>query len=1028
MFVPFESLVLFIGLFSLLFFRCKKGKKSSFYLSFILFSFILLVSCPINLELKQPNNSIEDHAEDVPIRLKESGYWLVNYIEIDQNNATKTWEVINQTYPWCTGSGTINDPYIIQNVSINAIGYEIGISISSSKGIYFIIKNNIIQNASIGIQLDTTDDGMIINNTISNNKNIGVLIHNCKRNYLIGNEIRNNTNYGISLNGPNSKNNNFYKNKFYENGKHALDDAKVNFNSWSNSSIGNYWDNYTGTDNNDDNIGDIPYDNIFGKANSQDPYPIWWDAPKLLISYPLNYSTYGTFAADFKATIDEGKGDTFWYEIADKNSSFLSLSGEIDEEIINVFEQDLWDNLDNGIHKIRFYVNDSKGYIDIKDIIVNIIILPLNNWWNSSYAYRVPLKLVNKYSRELPKGYSVNVSVNTANLISTGKLRNDGKDLRIVWYNASSEVWEELHRINETNFNTNDTRIWFKTQVLINPNTYDGSYYLYYGCKDCDKPLTNKSKIYDFFDDFTKPDGPANGWTVINGTWAINNNEYVENEFVIDGRSLINTYLVENASIEVFINSSGGNFGAGVMFRHQNNQNFYAAGIGFWEFEVGIGKWTNDIPYTLDNTLDNESVLMDSQWYHLKIEVLGSNYLVYLNGILKNNITDTDHLNPGQIGLMTWTTSAISSFDDLKIRLLVPNEPLIFLGIEETFIPQINYIEESPDPLELGDNVTIIVNVTDPSGIKQVFIEFNGDNHTMFHIGGDLWQNDTWIPLFTGNHTYTIHCQNNNLKWNSINGSIQVVDFTPPIFSNLNESQDPLELGGTETIQIDVTDLSPIDTVWINLEGTISVMSYVSGNMYEYSWTPTTTGLKSYTIYANDTSGNENLLSDSINVVDTTLPSLTGLSESADPLELGDTETIQVDITDFSPIDAVWIDIEGTISVMSYVSGNTYEYSWTPISTGFKSYTIYANDTSGNENYLSDSINVVDTTLPSLTGLSESADPLELGDTETIQIDAYDEDGIDTVWIDVEGSISMMSYVSGNTYEYSWTPTSTGLK
>ncbi len=52
-----------------------------------------------------------------------------------------------------------------------------------------------------------------------------------------------------------------------------------------------------------------------------------------------------------------------------------------------------------------------------------------------------------------------------------------------------------------------------------------------------------------------------------------------------------------------------------------------------------------------------KTVLVSNQWYDLRIDVLGSNCLVYLNGTLKNNATGTDHLNAGQIGFMTYTDS-----------------------------------------------------------------------------------------------------------------------------------------------------------------------------------------------------------------------------------------------------------------------------------------------------------------------------------------------------------------------------------
>ncbi|MFX1346419.1 MAG: right-handed parallel beta-helix repeat-containing protein, partial [Promethearchaeota archaeon] len=1029
MFLFYESIIMLVAIVGIYFFGHKKFRTKSYLFLITLFCFILLISCPlyIKTEVKAP---IDTNVDDFHEQLKESGYWIVDHIEIDPNNPLLTWEVINQTYEWCTGNGTIDDPFIIENVSIKAINYDTGISISGSKGIYFIIKNSQISNSSIGIKLDTSDDGAIINNTISNNNETGILIHNCKRTNIIGNIIQNNSQYGVHLNGPNSKNNNIYKNEFIINGKHALDESKPNFNFWYNSSVGNYWDNYTGKDANDDNIGDIPYNYIYGSANSQDIYPTWWDPPSLSISYPLNYSSYAKFAANFKAIIDEGKGDTFWYEIASKNSSFLSLSGLIDEEIIDVFEQDLWDNLSNGTHRIRLYVNDSKGYIGIEDIVVKVIIPTLNNWWNSSYAYRVPLKLVNKYTKELPIGYSVNVSLNTANLISAGKLRNDGNDLRIVWYNVTNDVWLELDRINETNFNTIDTRIWFKTQSPVSSNTYDGCYYLYYGCNDCGDPPTNEIKIYDFFDDFNQPDGPANGWTVINGTWSVNNTEYVEYQFVEDGRSLLNTYMIENASIEVRINSSGGNFGAGVMFRHLNNQNFYTAGIGFWEYEVAIGKWTDDVPYVLDNTSDLESVLIDSLWYDLKIEVLGSHYLVYLNGILKNNITDTDHLNASQIGLMTWTTSAVSSFDNLKIRLLVSNEPIISLGDEETFKPQFNYIIEGADPLELGNNVDIIVNVTDLVGIIQVLIEFAGVNFSMTHIGGDLWQNDTWIPPSIGNFTYKIYSQNINLQWNSIIESIQVIDITPPTFSALTESKDPLELGKNESITVNASDFSGINQVLIEFEGFNHSMINILGDKWQYdTWFPSSIGIYSYTIYIEDNNNNWNSTSGTITVEDKTFPTYWAVIESADPLELGETEIIKVNVSDTAGINQVLIEFESTNHSMINVIGDTWQYdTWTPLTVNTYIYTIYIEDNNNNWNSTSGSITVEDNTPPTYSDLSESADPLELGNNETITIKAFDISGINQVLIEFEGTNHSMTNIIGDTWQYdTWNPTSMGI-
>lgn len=96
-----------------------------------------------------------------------------------------------------------------------------------------------------------------------------------------GNMIHNNTDMGIYV-GINSEYNLFYENSFISNSINAMDNGSNN--NWDNSIIGNYWDDYSGVDADDDGIGDIPY-NITGTANSQDNFPIWEDGIDLIFLY-----------------------------------------------------------------------------------------------------------------------------------------------------------------------------------------------------------------------------------------------------------------------------------------------------------------------------------------------------------------------------------------------------------------------------------------------------------------------------------------------------------------------------------------------------------------------------------------------------------------------------------------------------------------------------------------------------------------------------------------------------------------------
>ncbi|MFX0104203.1 MAG: lamin tail domain-containing protein [Candidatus Hodarchaeota archaeon] len=250
-----------------------------------------------------------------------------------------------------------------------------------------------------------------------------------------------------------------------------------------------------------------------------------------------------------------------------------------------------------------------------------------------------------------------------------------------------------------------------------------------------------------------------------------------------------------------------------------------------------------------------------------------------------------------------------------------------------------------------------------------------------------------------------------------------------PSFHNLIISEEPLELGNTETITINVYDLEGISQVQIEIEGTTHPMIKIDNFTWQYdSWTPTNTGIKSYTIYAENLLNNTNSFSDSIEVIDTIPPSYSNVIESADPLMLGSTEIISINVDDKSGINQVLIELEGLNYTMVNIGNDTWHYdAWSPSSTGTYFYTIYMEDMNNNWNTVTESIRVVDDGPPSYSNLVESADPLELGSTEIITIDAYDESGINQVYIEIEGVNYTMTHIGGDTWQFdNWTPSTLG--
>jgi hypothetical protein len=379
---------------------------------------------------------------------------------------------------------------------------------------------------------------------------------------------------------------------------------------------------------------------------------------------------------------------------------------------------------------------------------------------------------------------------------------------------------------------------------------------------------------------------------------------------------------------------------------------------------------------------------------------------------------------PSITGTQIFTVYANDSFNNW-------NQLSDSIFVQDTTPPNYSNLIENSDPLELGNALTIFIDVTDLSGVNQVKIEFNGMNYSMSNLGGDTWSNDTWIPDTAEIFPYTIFIQDNSNNWNSTSGFIEVIDTISPELSNLYEEYDPIELGQSQTIRVNISDLSPISSVVLEYEGVNYTMTKISSKTWEYiNLIPVSISMKTYSIYANDSSNNWISLTSNFTVVDTNGPVLSNLFENADPLELGQTVTIQINATDLSGISHVLIEINSVNYTMVFIGGNTWEYtSWTPNTIGVKMYTLYANDTNDNWNSLDGDITIVDPNGPSLGSLFENTDPLELGQMVTIQINATDISGISHVLIEIDSVNYTMVFIGSDTWEYnSWTPSTTGLK
>lgn len=329
----------------------------------------LMSPCFSSLTVQDFPFSAEIRAPKAQIVLSTDGYTSVDRVVISGNAG---WNTLATTEDWCSGSGTSNAPYIIENIEVdasttiyddcmlisntdvhfivrncifkngyadqpqvslasvsngqlitnifsNSTHYGVGIGGNNNlisgntivdnkwgisiSGLYNTITNNFINNSQyIGLSVNDNHT-TITDNNINNNGNQGILIYG-DQNYIAGNSFSNPDGIGIAINLFSLNNtitgnwfrqnsagiqtttgaagNKIYKNCFEENQVSATD-ISLN-NSWDNGGKGNYWDDYTGSDSNNDGIGDTPYE-IGGSGNNVDNFPLM-ECP-LIVTIPF---------------------------------------------------------------------------------------------------------------------------------------------------------------------------------------------------------------------------------------------------------------------------------------------------------------------------------------------------------------------------------------------------------------------------------------------------------------------------------------------------------------------------------------------------------------------------------------------------------------------------------------------------------------------------------------------------------------------------------------------------------------------
>jgi len=279
--------------------KMKEMKKKILVFGIVSIFMLASLSAASAIEIKKGKNTSETNIDNICLYYGE--YTEHEDIVIDGNNAFSSENGVTG------GSGTESDPYIID-------GWELSLIEIKHSDVYFVIQNCLVTGGSyFTIHFENVDNGVIDscildlikgsaigialwensnNNIVSNSKVTGDgkgiylgislghgtnnVVHDCEIldlgdgfclgdlfSFMCTKNIIYNCNVHDCIGGVyvnHAKDNLFYHNNFYDNDKNAHTCVVgCDSNIWYYGFEGNYWDDYSGVDLNDDGIGDVFY-------------------------------------------------------------------------------------------------------------------------------------------------------------------------------------------------------------------------------------------------------------------------------------------------------------------------------------------------------------------------------------------------------------------------------------------------------------------------------------------------------------------------------------------------------------------------------------------------------------------------------------------------------------------------------------------------------------------------------------------------------------------------------------------------
>jgi len=414
--------------------------------------------------------------------------------------------------------------------------------------------------------------------------------------------------------------------------------------------------------------------------------------------------------------------------------------------------------------------------------------------WPSGWLYRRAITINNTQNSDNLADYQVNVTINTLNLISAGKMRSDCGDIRFI----DSDDQTQLSYWIESGCNSASTRIWVKVPSI--PASSTKTIYLYYGNPSATSQ-SNGTNTFDFFDDFS---GDLSKWVQRSGTWSISNGVLVSPSTGSGQQIVTANFAILNARIRASYRlvqgpDTGGINNYCVLARTPDSSNYY------WQSD-----WYTGNSHRIDKAVAGQGTLLtytlrygDTNWHVSEFLLNGSILNASIDGKYKISAIDSSLSNAAAVGFSSCGGQVADSpfyVDWVFVGKYTSPEPTTSVGSEEiNQPPTLSYVWESPtDPATYSPGATYRFNITacDINGavdISTVLFEWNGGANltvTNYVAHNSTCRNytTTKTDLAAGTYNYKWYVNDTQNKWASLSDNYTVNQSTNPIDIYLTNS------------------------------------------------------------------------------------------------------------------------------------------------------------------------------------------------------------------------------------------------